>query len=262
MIGIALTLFIWSAVVEPRYLVVRERTLTLENWRPELAGIRVALIGDLHVGAPPMGRGRVRHIVERTRRLRPELVLFLGDLVDTKGLFRSRIPLNEVAVDLRGLDAPLGVFGVLGNHDHWFGADRVRSTLERGGVRVIDNEPVRLRYRGVPFWLLGVGDDFTGHADLDAVQVEGPRILATHSPDLFPDVDEGVALTVAAHTHGGQVRLPGIGPLFVPSRFGKRYAQGHYRAGSRQLWVTSGLGTSMVPVRFGVPPEIVILTLQ
>jgi predicted MPP superfamily phosphohydrolase len=90
----------------------------------------------------------------------------------------------------------------------------------------------------------------------------GPRLVVTHTADLFVDVPDDVSLTVAAHTHGGQVRLPIVGALFVPSRFGTRFVRGHYVEGGRHLWVTSGVGNSMVPVRFGVPPELVVLTLR
>jgi predicted MPP superfamily phosphohydrolase len=158
----------------------------------------------------------------------------------------------------------LGTFAVLGNHDHWFGARRVRDCLERGEVPVLVNETRRLRHRGTDFALVGVDDAFTGHDDLVASLGQGslPRLLVTHTPDLFVDVPAEVSLTVAAHTHGGQVRLPIVGALFVPSRFGTRYVRGHYVEEGRHLWVTSGVGNSMVPVRFGVPPELVVLTLR
>ncbi|HJL30368.1 MAG TPA: hypothetical protein RMI62_14925, partial [Polyangiaceae bacterium LLY-WYZ-15_(1-7)] len=116
-----------------------------------------------------------------------------------------------------------------------------------------------------PLWILGVDDDFTGHAELQRTLDDAPgvpKLLFTHSPDVFPAVPASVSLTVAAHTHGGQVRVPFAGPLFVPSRYGTRYARGHFVEGGRHLWVTSGVGNSMVPVRFGVPPEIVVLTLR
>ncbi|HJL04784.1 MAG TPA: metallophosphoesterase [Polyangiaceae bacterium LLY-WYZ-15_(1-7)] len=258
-------LVLWAGVLEPRHLVVRERTLAPPGWPPALDGLRIALVGDLHVGAPPMDRGQLRRVVDRTTRQRADLILFLGDLMDTKSLFRRSIRPELVVPELRLLDAPAGVYGVLGNHDHWFGARRVERALEDGGVDVLTNEARRLRVRGAPLWILGVDDDFTGHAELQRTLDDAPgvpKLLFTHSPDVFPAVPASVSLTVAAHTHGGQVRVPFAGPLFVPSRYGTRYARGHFVEGGRHLWVTSGVGNSMVPVRFGVPPEIVVLTLR
>ncbi len=266
LLGILVAGLLWSVWFEPRHLVVRERTLRLPGWTS--APLRVAMIGDLHVGAPPMDRARLRHTLERVNRTEPDLILFLGDLMDTKSLFRADYNPVRIGEDLQVLHAPLGVHAVLGNHDHWYGANRVHDALVLGGASVWSNEATRLRSED-PFWLLGVDDEFTGHAELEPGLErirQGPDgwpvLLATHTPDLFTRVPDRVALTVAAHTHGGQVRLPLAGPLFVPSRYGARFAHGHIVEQGRHLWVTSGVGNSMVPVRFGVPPEIVVLTLR
>ncbi|MCB9600049.1 MAG: metallophosphoesterase [Sandaracinus sp.] len=261
--GAAAALFVWAAVLEPRHLVVRERELSLPGWPSALDGLRVGLVGDLHVGAPPMDRARTRKVIDRLAAQEADLLVFLGDLVDTKSLFRSTPNLNALSEDLANLRAPLGTFAVLGNHDHWFGARRVRDTLERAGIPALVNETRRLP-AAVPLDLVGVDDAYTGHDDLlRALRgSEGPRIVVTHTADLFVDVPSEVSLTLAAHTHGGQVRLPLVGPLFVPSRFGTRWVRGHYVEEGRHLWVTSGVGNSMIPVRIGVPPELVVLTLR
>ncbi len=257
-------LALWAVVIEPRHLVVRERELVLPGWPASLDGLRVGLVGDLHVGAPPMDRARTRRVLERLASQEADLLLFLGDLVDTKSLFRTEPSLAHLSEDLRVLRAPLGAYAVLGNHDHWFGARRVRDCLERAGLPVLSNELRRVPFRDAAFDLVGVDDAFTGHADLlrGLEGSVGPRLVVTHTADLFVDVPNDVSLTVAAHTHGGQVRLPIVGALFVPSRFGTRFVRGHYVEGGRHLWVTSGVGNSMVPVRFGVPPELVVLTLR
>lgn len=257
-------LTLWAFVLEPRHLVVRERSLHLPGWPASLDGLRIGLVGDLHVGAPPMDRSRTRRVLERLAEQDADLLLFLGDLVDTKSLFRSDPSLDHLTDDLRVLRAPLGTYAVLGNHDHWFGARRIRDCLERAEIPVLANETRRIRTRDAAFDLVGVDDAFTGHADLlGSLQGSaGPRLVVTHTADLFVDVPDDVSLTVAAHTHGGQVRLPFVGALFVPSRFGTRFVRGHYVEGGRHLWVTSGVGNSMIPVRFGVPPELVVLTLR
>ncbi len=254
----------WAAILEPRHLVVRERALTLPGWPAALDGLRVGIVGDLHVGAPPMDRARTRRVLARLAAQGADLLVFLGDLVDTKSLFRSTPSLSALTEDLRVLRAPLGAYAVLGNHDHWFGARRVRACLEQAGVPVLVNETRRLHARGTSFALVGVDDAFTDHDDLLRTLPRGPEptLVVTHTADLFVDVPRKVSLTLAAHTHGGQVRLPMVGPLFVPSRFGTRWVRGHYIEEGRHLWVTSGVGNSMVPVRFGVPPELVVLTLR
>jgi uncharacterized protein len=167
---------------------------------------------------------------------------------------------------LSHLAAPAGVFAVLGNHDWWLDAERVRGALEAVGIPVLEDSSRRVAWHNCHFWVAGVSDLWEGRHDIRAalenVPEDGPTLLFTHNPDIFPDVPPRVALTIAAHTHGGQVYLPGIGRPVVPSRFGERYAVGHIIEDRRHLFVSSGVGTSIIPVRFLVPPEISVLTLR
>jgi predicted MPP superfamily phosphohydrolase len=114
-------------------------------------------------------------------------------------------------------------------------------------------------------WLAGISDKMTRHPDavaaLAGVPAEATVLAMTHNPDIFPGIPGRVALTVAGHTHGGQVRLPLLGALVVPSQYGERYAAGHVVEDGRHLFVTTGVGTSIYALRLGVPPEIVVLTL-
>jgi len=166
---------------------------------------------------------------------------------------------------LAGLRAPLGIVAVLGNHDWWFDGPRVRHALESRGVRVLENESVPIMYRGKSFWLAGLADLWTrGNGLLQTmakIDDAGPVLVLMHNPDLFPEMPERVSLTLAGHTHGGQVDLPIAGRLIVPSSFGQRYAYGLVEENGKKLIVTGGIGTSILPVRFRVPPEVVILTL-
>src|SRR5207247_3160243 len=141
---------------------------------------------------------------------------------------------------------------ILGNHDWWYDGPRVRRALEGAGIPVLENAALRLERQGAPFWLVGPMRD---------IPADEPIVVLTHSPDVFPRVPARVALTLAGHTHGGQVALPILGRLIVPSRFGQRYAIGHVEEDGRHLFVTPGVGTSIIPVRFGVPPGISLLTL-
>ncbi|MDT5262116.1 MAG: uncharacterized protein QOC61_1120, partial [Acidobacteriota bacterium] len=138
--------------------------------------------------------------------------------------------------------------------------------LQGAGIVVLENRAVRVERGGRGFWLAGVADLWTRTPDIAGTlrQVEGddPVLLITHNPDIFPDVPPRVSLTIAGHTHGGQVNLPFIGRPVVPSKFKQRYAMGHVVEGGRHLFVSGGVGTSIVPIRFRVPPEIVILKLE
>jgi predicted MPP superfamily phosphohydrolase len=205
-------------------------------------------------------------VVRLTNAERPDLVLLLGDYVTTRRVKTSFVPPEATAAVFAGLEAPLGVLAVLGNHDWYFGARRVRAAFEAVGIPVLENQARRLQGGGHGLWLAGVGDVSVRRHDLAGtlaqITDDAPVVVMTHSPDLFPRIPPEVALTVAGHTHGGQVRLPWLGRPVVPSDYGQRYAYGHIVEAGRHLFVTSGIGHSILPVRFGVPPEIAVITLR
>ena len=166
---------------------------------------------------------------------------------------------------LKDFRAPLGVYAVLGNHDWWFDGQRVRRALEANGIKVLENEVAKLDTRGTSFWIVGLADLWTRPQSVSEtiaqVPVGAPLLALTHNPDIFPQLPQDVALLLAGHTHGGQVQLPFVGTVVSVSRYGDRYLSGHIVENGRHLFVTTGIGTSIYPVRFGVPPEIVLLTL-
>jgi predicted MPP superfamily phosphohydrolase len=256
--------------IEPASLVTRHERLEIPHWRGEL---RVAVLSDLHAGSPHVGLDKVRRIVELTNAERPDLILLLGDFViggqeGSAGVIGgSFISPEESAAVLKDLHAPAGVFAVLGNHDWWLGGERVGRALTEAGIPVLHNQVRRIEMGtgrdGYAFWLGGIADLWAADPDiprtLEQVQGADPVLLFTHNPDIFPDVPASVSLTIAGHTHGGQVRFPLFGSPIVPAN--RRYTTGLVVEEGRHLFVTSGVGTSMLPVRFGVTPEIVILTL-
>jgi predicted MPP superfamily phosphohydrolase len=205
--------------------------------------------------------------VHRTNAARPDIVCILGDIVMIHGIIGGRqVPPEEIAAELEHLSAPAGVVAVLGNHDGWFDHDRVRAALETSGIRVIEEAATRIETPAGPLWFAGISDLWTGRHDIGAalssVQDDGASVLLlTHNPDVFPFVPGRVALTLAGHTHGGQVRLPLVGRPVVPSQFGQRYAAGHVVERGRHLFVATGIGTSILPVRFRVPPTVTLLTV-
>jgi predicted MPP superfamily phosphohydrolase len=251
--------------VEPASLRTTEYTVVLEPLAHALDGLRVAVLTDLHVGSPFNGIDKLARVVAETNAAGVDLVLLTGDYV-VKGVLGGRFVEPETIADvLRGLHAPLGVYAVLGNHDWWFDAPRVRRALTGAGIPILDDTAFPIdgpRH----LWLVGVSDFWEGphdvHRALAGVTDDAPVILFTHNPDLFPHVPERVALTIAGHTHGGQVYLPIVGRPIVPSRYGQRYAIGHVVEGDRHLFVSPGVGTSIIPVRFRVPPEVSLVTLR
>lgn len=255
---------LWAFWLEPASLTVVEERIAL-SWSGR-GLVRIAVLTDLHVGSPFNGIAKLRETVDRTNAARPDVICILGDLV-IQGVAGGRFVAPEkIAEELGRLRATSGVMAVLGNHDGWLNHDRVRDALERNGIRVIEETAVRLTTRAGPLWVAGVSDLWTGRHDVAAAlsvvkNDDAPVILMTHNPDLFPLVPDRVALTLAGHTHGGQVRLPFLGRPIVPSRFGQRFAAGHVVEGGRHLFVATGVGTSILPVRFRVPPAIAVLTV-
>jgi predicted MPP superfamily phosphohydrolase len=245
--------------------------------------LTIAAIADLHACDPWMSLQHIAAIVERTNALKPDVIVLLGDYVASHRHVTRRIPAEEWAAALAGLRAPLGVHAILGNHDYWDdkavqregrGPTLARRGLESVGIPVYENDAVRLMKDRQPFWLAGLGDQLAyfparrfrpvrhiGVDDLDAtlakVTDDAPVILLAHEPDVARRVPARVALQLSGHTHGGQVRLFGWSPV-APS--GRQLAYGHVRVNCDVI-VSGGLGCSIMPVRLGVPPEIVLVML-
>lgn len=273
----------YAFAIEPRYrLKVTQYAPRPVGWPADLP-LRIALLCDFHVGEPHMSLARVADIVEATNALKPDIVLLGGDFVATNRFVLQSYAPDVWAEILGRLRSPLGTFAVLGNHDWWHGglpklppddAAWVRRALRNAGIPVLENDALSIPHGGRSFWLLGLGDQLAyyfqrrqgpmGIDDLSGtlakVTDDAPALLLAHEPDIFPRVPARVSLTMSGHTHGGQVRLFGYSPV-VPSSYGNRYAYGHVREGGRDLVVSGGLGTSMIPVRLGVPPEVVLITL-
>jgi predicted MPP superfamily phosphohydrolase len=252
--------------VEPRRLVVRRRTLQLPGWPPELAGLRVGVASDFHAGAPHVDANRVAGVAARLEREAPALVVLLGDFVDPAVAFGGRVAPEAVADALGALHPAHGTYAVLGNHDWAHAGRRVAGALRRAGITVLEDEAVAVPGTDGRLWLAGLGDLRTRGVDMAAALAEVPAdaavLLLSHDPDVFPQVPGRVALTLAGHTHGGQVNLPLVRRLVIPSGHGLRYRGGHVVEGGRHLLVTSGVGTSGWPLRALAPPEVVSLRLE
>lgn len=273
--------------IEPSWMRIKHDRIAPTGW-PDGLNLRIAAIADIHAGDPWMSVTRIERIVETANALNADLIVLLGDYAAGHYFVTNPVHSRDWSKALGALSAPLGVHAILGNHDWWddYSAQRRgsgpvygRLALEKVGIPVYENDAVRLDKAGKPFWLAGLGDQHAllsgkrwrrrqrqGVDDLAGtlrqISDDAPVVLLAHEPDIFPEVPDSVSLTLCGHTHGGQVRLAGYSPI-VPSRYGSRYAYGHIvekataaSASPRHMIVSGGLGCSILPVRFGSPPEI------
>jgi len=274
LVGLAAsTTAVYAGAIEPQGLIVTRYAPALPGW-PKGRTLSITVIADLHAGGPDMLLPHVRDVVDTANGLSSDLIVLLGDFTAWYRFPTTRVPDLLWAAELKRLSAPLGVWAILGNHDWWHDLAGVRGALAGAAIPVMENDAVLLGAPGQHFWLAGIGDQlahplghgrFRGVDDLPGtlakITTGDPVLLLVHEPDIFPRVPARVALTLAGHTHGGQIRLPLIWPAFVPSKYGARYAYGHVVEQGRHLIVSGGLGTSIIPARLGVPPEILHVTL-
>ena len=260
----------YGFLLEPRRLVVERVEVRLKRLPPEFDGFRIAQLSDIHYG-PYMTSAFVREAVEEINKLKAHLVALTGDFVShpfgknsgPEGASRYAPPCAEV---LHGLRADYGRFAVLGNHDHWNHPRIVMEALEAVGLPVLLNQSVPLEKEGARLWIVGAGDVMVGQVDMERalkpVPADEAAILLVHEPDYADHAAKfPVDLQLSGHSHGGQVRLPGIGAPILPI-LGRKYPMGRYRVGNLQLYTNRGLGVIDPPVRWNCPPEITLVTLR
>jgi hypothetical protein len=258
--GLGLTAFGYvTAVSDP---LVRHARIGLRDWPGSARPVRAVLISDIHVAGPDMPPERLKRIVGQINALSPDLVLIAGDFVSDKRTATHHYSTAEAIAPLAGLKPRLGTIAVLGNHDHWRIAEESRKLLERAGIVVLSNSAVVAG----PLAVGGLDDPFTDHDDPAATVEEmrrlpGAKLLLSHSPDPFADLPADIGLMAAGHTHCGQISLPLVGPLATFSQYGERYACGIVREGGKTLVIGAGLGTSILPLRLGVPPDMWLIEL-
>jgi predicted MPP superfamily phosphohydrolase len=264
-LGAAAAAGCWAAAVEPRLLRLRQPCVRATAWPADRPPLRLGILSDLHAAWPHMTVARIGRIAARLAEARPDVILLPGDFVSTHTRFVRRIPIEPAAEALAPLAAAAPTFAVLGNHDWHYGGERVAKALERHGIGVLRNAATLAATRDGPVWIAGLDCMWSGRADLartlQGLDGKAPAVLMSHLPDVFPDVPPGIPLTVAGHTHGGQVCLPGYGPLRTLTALPRRQACGLHESEGRHLYVTAGVGTTCLPIRFWRPPEIALLTL-
>jgi predicted MPP superfamily phosphohydrolase len=274
---------VWAVLWEPQTLVVRRIEVTSQAWSG--SPLRIGVISDTHGGGAHMDAARMRRVVARMNAERPDIVMLLGDYVSgsTPAAQRSAGARRAVARSIAafaGLEAPLGVHGVLGNHDWWYDGPLVQAELETAGVNAMENQVVwveRPRAQGETerdgddsdgFWVAGLADYESQRAQpsytatLAEIAPGPPVIVMSHWPDVFFSAPARVALTLSGHSHCGQVNFPFLGRLRHASEGSERWPCGLYEELGRKLYVSGGVGVSFLPVRFNQPPEIALLTLR
>lgn len=252
----------YAMAIEPASIQVRRYEVAVDA--PALKGLRVAVISDLHAGGPHIDLAKIDTIVAMTNAAKPDVILLAGDYSVGRMFGAHPIRIRDIAAHLKPLKARLGVYAVIGNHDRWRDPGRVFRSFPANGIAVLENRSVDVGR----FWVTGIGDEHTHASDpvraLKAVPKGATALCFTHSPDTFATLSPVCGLTVAGHTHGGQIWIPLLGrpAVMIASDFGQRYAIGIMRQEGRTLFVSPGIGTSNFPIRFGVPPEISLLELR
>jgi len=264
---IAAALALYGFWLEPASLAAVHHSIRLdEGNRIASTPLRIAVISDLHGGAPYITESKIDRLVRLTNEAKPDIVLLTGDYVIDEMIGGTPMPIETIVSHLKGLSARLGVFAVLGNHDRRRDFATFARAFGAVDIPLLDDKSVMLTNEGQAFYIAGISDFYSAPHDVGAALHEVPEdahaLCFTHSPDVFVILPHICALTVAGHTHGGQVRLPFVGAPIIPSHYGQRYAAGLVHENSHYLFVSTGVGTSGIPVRFGVPPEVSILDIE
>jgi uncharacterized protein len=243
--------------------VVQRHALTLPGWPRFPRPLRIAFLSDFHLGSHSGDVARFTAIAGEVAAHAPDLVLFGGDYMNMQLFGGGRVPPKIIASILSRIAAPCGRFGVLGNHDYVYGKAAVAAALREAGIAVLDHGRGSFAYENHSIDIVGLSDAHIvwpeGQSLLSNLAPDRPAIVLTHDPAHFAGVPAGPFLTLAGHTHGGQIRLPGIGLLTNASAAPMHWSHGLVVEGGRHMIVTAGLGTSGVPLRIGVPPEFVLI---
>jgi predicted MPP superfamily phosphohydrolase len=257
-----------SILIEPNRPRIIRKEVALQRWPSRLDGFTIGLLSDFHYD-PYFSVHPIRRGVELVNGLRPDLIALTGDFVsvpwfgNAKKYVSNAEPCAQVLAQLR---APHGVWSVLGNHDVFSDPDRITNALKAVGIPTLSNQSVSIEKDGARFWLSGVDDVLGGDPDLPGTLVGVPTgeavVLMAHEPD-YADYVAGypVDLQLSGHTHGGQVRIPLIHPLYLPP-LAKKYVRGLFKIRELTLYTNAGIGTVDLPVRWNCPPEVTLITVK
>jgi predicted MPP superfamily phosphohydrolase len=248
--------------IEPFHLTTEQVAIPLPNLPHAFDGYRIVQLTDIHVG-PTIARETISRALTLTHDLAPDMIVITGDFIT------YRLDEAELSDTLSQLDAPDGVWAVLGNHDHWTDPEGVRRVLSQAGVTELGNTSTAIARDNDQLWVAGVDDIWENQHDLSAalegIPTGAPTILLAHEPDFADEValDGRVALQLSGHTHGGQISFPVLGRPALSNYLylGQKYTRGLYKVGDMWLYTSAGIGRSVIPRIFS-PPEVTAITLS
>jgi uncharacterized protein len=264
----ALGLAGYSGLIETNEIEVKKHDIHVQRLAQVFDGFKIALLSDFHFG-PYTGAREIGAAVRAANQIQPDVVMLLGDFVseplsgDSKAGAKKAEPCAQV---LGGLRSHLGSFAVLGNHDYATDPNVVADALRGHGISVLQNANRALEQAGARLWVVGVSDATFANADLGKaltkIPAEENKILLAHEPDYADYASHyGIDVQFSGHSHGGQICIPGIHPLWLPP-LARKYYRGYYRVGPMQLYTNEGIGTIGLPFRFCSPPEVTLITLR
>jgi predicted MPP superfamily phosphohydrolase len=257
-LALSLTHVARAALSEPYMLTIEHKRIKLDRLPPVFNGFRIVQLSDVHHG-PFSSREQIERAIETANRLQPDIIALTGDYISKERHYAA--PCAEM---LGKLKARFGVYAVLGNHDHWVDAPLLTDLFRAEGITVLINEGMRFEQNGETFWIAGVDDSMVGLEDISlalaGAREDEMKLLLAHNPIVLRRaVRASVDLVLSGHTHGGQVAIRGERSSARPR---KRALQGLWRQGNTQIYVNRGLGTVVLPIRYGCPPEISLLELR
>jgi predicted MPP superfamily phosphohydrolase len=283
LVAIGVFLGLYAFVIEPNRLVVNSYEIKIDEATSAIDGLKIVAISDLHGGANFIDSAKLEFVAKTVNAQKPDIVFILGDFVSQTGApvpISGRdlnMPMSQIADSISTIEAKYGVFAVIGNHDDWYDRTKVREELERVNIKVLVDELADVEINGSKLYLLGLRDFMSSGPPLEfrenaraLVQnvTDGDLIILDHSPDITPIfagpgmISDRTRIIFAGHTHGGQVWFPFAGSMIVPSNYGQTFSSGSVVYGGLNVFVTTGIGTSILPVRFMVPPEIAVVTIR
>lgn len=254
-------LAIWSILIEPRWVAHRVFNTALQN-QPAL-GLKVVLTSDWHLTKNSLWRvmthARASAIIEDINQTKPDIILITGDLIaepNQKPTLANTVE-DEIAKTLGKLKASKGVYAVLGNHDNWYNHAKMKRALTKQHIQVLENDAVYVKNAGL--WIAGIGDESTQHAHplkaIKSIPKNAAALIMMHDPASFTNLPSTNSISFAGHTHGGQVYIPWYGAPINASKAPRAWAYGWVNHNKNKMYVTSGLGVSILPVRFNMRPE-------